>query len=130
MNRFTSTTSNTPYTIELINDNKTILTTLNSNAANFLNSKALDDLNGALDTIDNDSTMKYKPIIFTSPEDSKCFSAGMDLKAASQMKDISESKEFFGRFEETLARIATLQHRTIAKIHGHAVAAGFFLGLA
>ena len=125
-----STSSGSAFSIETVNDNKTILATLNSNPANFLNAKALDDLNGALDHIADNPMLKHKPIIFTSPEESKCFSAGMDLKAVAQMTEMSETKELFGKFEETMARIATLRHRTIAKIHGHAVAAGFFLGLA
>ena len=122
-----------PYNIELIDNGKVILATMSSNAANFFNEKSLSDWNSLLDEIeDNANKDKYsrKPVIFTSPEDSKCFSAGMDLKAVSKIPDIASTRHLFGQFEDLMARISTLQRRTVAKIHGHSIAGGFFLGLA
>eukprot|EP01084_Bolivina_argentea_P207918 354652_1 len=127
--RFTSSVT-MPYTIELINDGKVVLATMNSNVANFFNEKSFQDWTNMLDEIENTQIYNRKPIIFTSPEDSKCFSAGMDLKTVAKTSDIEGTKQLFGQFEDTCARIATLQNRTIAKIHGHAIAGGFFIGLA
>ena len=114
--------SSIPYSIELINDDKVILATMNCNKANFFDSQSLNDWNDLLNEIETNKSYLRKPIIFTSPEDSSCFSAGMDLKTVSKISDIPGTKQLFGKFEDTMARIATLKNRTIAKIHGHAIA--------
>ena len=110
--------STVPYDIKLIDDGKIILATWNSNAANFFNYKSLDDWNNMLDEIESPSNKHLyynKPIIFTSPQDSKCFSAGIDLKAVANTENIEGTRQLLRKFTDTVALVATLQHRTIVK---------------
>ena len=122
-----------PYQLELISEDRIILATFNSNVANFLNHQSLQDWNQMLDEIENTSNKSMydrKPIIITSPMDSKHFGSGMDLKSVAKLTDIDANKQLFGQFEQTVKRLMTLQHRTIAKIHGNAIAGGFIFSLA
>ena len=122
-----------PYQIDLISEKRIILTTFNSNPANYLNHQSLQDWNNLLDEIESPSNKAIyhrKPIIFTSPDESKHFGSGMDLKSITKMTDPDANKQLFGHFEEIIKRLMLLQHRTIAMIHGHAIGGGFMFGLA
>ena len=121
------------YTLELISQNRIILAIINLNSANILNMQSLKELNCMLDEIESPSNRALyyqKPIVFTSPLNSKCFCAGMDLRAVLNANTASSFKSLFDYFEETVYRLTTLQHRTIAMIHGHTIAGGFFVSMA
>ena len=121
------------YTLQLISQNKVILATIQSNSANILNESSLQEWNDLMDEIESPSNKALyfqKPIIFTSGSNIKSFSAGMDIKSILKANTKSSFIKLFDLLENTIKRIMTLQHRTIALLDGHTIAGGFFLALA
>lgn len=141
--------------INLIENDQIIELVWQSNKANFLNVASLNELLSMLDEIDhpnNKSKYDEKPIILTT-DSNTIFSSGMDLNAylnfansndsisnpneanpsslsAHADTGTSEMVEIYSAFETVLHRLCFLNHRTVAEIKGHAMAGGFFIGLA
>lgn len=123
------------YSIELIENDQLILITWQANAGNFLNEESLTEFHQMLDEIEdpsNENKYYQKPIILKSSDSSPIFSAGMDLKVAlkASKNDPKLIKSIFGQVDRLFMRLCCLNHRTIAQIDGHAIAGGFFIGLA
>jgi len=113
-------------------DEKVVLITINTNAVNCINESFLSDCNTCFDQLESDPRLKAKPVVFRSPDNSRTFSAGMDVKVASQSSRSNESKikQFISTFQATLQRILTYPTRTVAAISGHCLAGGLFFVLA
>jgi len=127
------TSSNVPYTIQSIEQNKILLVTMQANKGNYFNQNSLQIWQNCLDEILDPNSKNFynnRPVIITAPKSSTIFCAGMDLKETPKAKSPEEISSLFRAFEDVMYRIVTLPTRTVAMINGHVVAGGFFLALA
>jgi enoyl-CoA hydratase/carnithine racemase len=122
-----------PWKVEPIADGKAVLVSMNSNKMNFCSPQLLDDWAEVMDKLDSDAidgVKKYTPVILTSdPSKCRAFSAGLDLKYMTTQDEAGVAR-YVARFDKLLLRWAALNRRTIALINGHAIAGGFFIGVA
>eukprot|EP01084_Bolivina_argentea_P174068 301520_1 len=119
------------YTIELVANKRVILVTMAANYGNFTNKKSLNewiDCITEIESVQNQHLYANKPVIFTSKLSSNIFCGGADLK--SSPNEYSKPNEGIEHINYVMRRICTMQRRTVAKIHGHAIGGGFFIGLA
>ena len=101
-----------------------IITISNPKALNALNSKVLDELSQALDTID---TSKTSVLIITG-EGEKSFVAGADISEMSSLSK-NEAEEFSLKGNKVFRKIETFEIPVIASINGFALGGGCELSL-
>ena len=105
-----------------------VVVTMRSNPVNKMNPAFFDDLHEALDRVERDHPRT--PVVLTS--EGSTFSAGLDFDDVFPRfarADPEEIAAWFERFRESLLRVFTLPHRTVAAINGHAFAGGLILAL-
>ncbi|KAL6054705.1 Short chain enoyl-CoA hydratase [Balamuthia mandrillaris] len=107
---------------------KAVVLGMNAGRVNAINHTFLEDLDAALTEIETDALYADRPVIVASASPI-AFSAGLDLKHVSSL-DRRQFHDFMTRFEEVFMRLLTLPRRTVAAINGHALAGGYFVGLA
>jgi enoyl-CoA hydratase len=92
---------------------------------NALNTDVFAALQGALDTLESDSSVKV--LIFTGVGD-RAFAAGADIAQLAQM-DAVQAFEQMTRIHRLFLRISQFPKPTIAMVNGYALGGGFELAL-
>lgn len=95
-------------------------------SANLLDRETLDQLNGHLDFIEHESSVRA--VIFASAKP-RIFIAGADLKALVS-DDSNELRAYIEQGQTVFSRVAHLRIPTVAAIHGACVGGGCELALA
>jgi enoyl-CoA hydratase len=99
------------------------IVTMNSNKANFVNAKFVDDFEAALNRLENEPALKDKAVVLTGH--GKAFSAGFDLR----MILSGDFRPTVGKYGICVLRLLNLGRPTIAAINGHCFAAGMITAL-
>src|SRR5438309_3076713 len=95
--------------------------------ANIFDAATLEELNGHLDAIEKDASLRG--LIIASAKKS-IFVAGADLKALLQAAKTGEMRRFIERGQQVFNRLADLGIPTVAAIHGASAGGGYEVALA
>jgi 3-hydroxyacyl-CoA dehydrogenase/enoyl-CoA hydratase/3-hydroxybutyryl-CoA epimerase len=96
-------------------------------AANIFDQATFEQLNGLLDQVENDSSVRGLVIVSAKP---KIFIAGADLTGFSKDPNPDDLAKIIDLGQRTFDRIANLKFPTVAAIHGVALGGGFEIALA
>jgi 3-hydroxyacyl-CoA dehydrogenase/enoyl-CoA hydratase/3-hydroxybutyryl-CoA epimerase len=96
-------------------------------AANIFDQATFEQLNGLLDQVENDSSVRGLVILSAKP---KIFIAGADLTGFSKNPSPDDLAKIIDLGQRTFDRIANLKFPTVAAIHGVALGGGFEIALA
>src|SRR5213592_1387219 len=95
--------------------------------ANIFDAATLNELNERVDLIEHDGSVRG--LIIASAKNS-IFIAGADLKTLLKQAQSGEMRDFIGRGQRILNRIAVLKIPTVAAIHGACAGGGYEITLA
>src|SRR6058998_2737336 len=111
-----------------IGDDHICLLTLDrpESGANIFDAATLDELNEHLGFVENDASVRG--LIIASAKKS-IFIAGADLKTLLKQAQSGEMRDFIGRGQRILNRIAVLKIPTVAAIHGACAGGGYEITL-
>lgn len=109
--------------IDVTQDGKITIVTINNPPMNVLNSALLNELGGVLDEIENDDSLG---VIITG--EGRAFVAGADIKEMKDM-DPAEAAVFAGRGQSVFNKIASLPKPVIAAVNGFALGGGTELAI-
>jgi 3-hydroxyacyl-CoA dehydrogenase/enoyl-CoA hydratase/3-hydroxybutyryl-CoA epimerase len=112
-----------------IGDDKICILTFDrpDSGANIFDAATLDELNGHLDFVENDASLRG--LIIRSAKKS-IFIAGADLKTLLQQAQPGEMRSFIAKGQRIFTRFADLKIPTIAAIHGASAGGGYEVALA
>ncbi len=96
-------------------------------AANIFDQATFEQLNGLLDQVENDSSIRGLVIVSAKP---KIFIAGADLTGFSKNPSPDDLAKTIDLGQRTFDRIANLKFPTVAAIHGVALGGGLEIALA
>jgi len=105
---------------------RAVVIEMRSNPVNRMNPGFFEDLNGALDIIED--RHPRLPVVLTSTGNT--FSAGLDFEDVFPRfagADLGKIRSWFQLFRDSILRVFTLPRRTIAAVNGNAFAGGLIL---